>query len=313
MVELQTDLMLTPEQAEGVLAAWLGTAVRCTDIERLHGGMINSVLRLAFDREPHSAVIKLSGSGQSFAGEVRALRHLRERAFPCPQVYHVENVARLLPYTFLLLETLPGVSLAQARLGSTARHRVEMELAEVLLDLHGHTRETFGPPEAAGETSWVAAFMPRLHRVRAEPEVGQRLPPEVLAEVDRAIGVAPELLAEAGKPTLIHGDIWAANVMVAQDRNGAPDGPRWRLSGLVDPGAQYADVEMELAYLRVFQTVGTPFFDIYSASRPLRPGYELRWLVYWLRTYLIHVWLFGDQHYRDMTAWVAQELVSHTR
>ncbi|MGC9522490.1 MAG: fructosamine kinase family protein [Anaerolineae bacterium] len=306
MVELQTDLALTHGQAERVLAAWLDSSVRCTGIERLRGGMINSVLRLTFDRAPHTAVIKLNEKGNGFAGEAHALRHLRERGFPCPDVYLHDARSELIPYTFLLLEALPGVSLGEARLLSRDMERIEGELAEVLIALHTHTRDTFGPIDAAGETDWTAVFMPRLRAVRAKPEVERRLPASVLQEIDRAIDVAPDLLQAQGRPTLIHGDIWAANVMVHE----AGDG--WHLSGLVDPSAEYADVEMELAYLRVFHTAGQAFFARYTQVNPLRPGYELRWLIYWLRTYLVHVWLFGDQHYRDRTALIAQEIVART-
>ena len=303
---------LTPAEAECVLAAWLGRRARCTGVERLRGGMINSVLRLSFDREPHTAVIKLNAGGQGFGDEAQNLQYLHERGFPCPEVYLVGDpldpdgldLEVQLPYTFLLLETLPGVTLDDARMDRVNRDRVERELAEVLADLHAYTRPTFGPIDVPGSERWVDSFMPRLHEVRQEPEVTQRLTAEVLRVVDQAIEMAPGLLADQGEPALIHGDIWSANVMVAE----ASDG--WHLSGLVDPGAQYADVEMELAYLRVFHTVGQTFFDIYTAYFPLRPGYELRWPVYWLRTYLIHVWLFGDQHYRDMTALVTREITT---
>ncbi len=305
MFNLQTDLHLSPEQAEGILSAWLGTRVHCTGIERLVGGMINTVLRLRFDRDPYTAVIKLNSAGTRFHDEAQILRHLRDRGFPCPSVYAVDDDARLLPCTYLLLETLPGANMAEVTLGPRDRDRVEREMADVLVALHGHTRKTFGSVDAVGEARWVDVLMPDLHSIRAEPEVSQRLPAEVLANVDRAITLAPNLLADQGEPTLIHGDIWAANVMVHE----ASDG--WHLSGLVDPGTQYADVEMELAYLRGFNTVGDAFFDAYTARRPLRRGYEARWRVYWLRTYLIHVWLFGDQHYCDMAAKIARDIVSY--
>jgi fructosamine-3-kinase len=306
MFNLQTDLALSPEQAEHVLSGWLGTRVRCTGVDHLVGGMINTVLRLRFDHDPYTAVIKLNQPGTVFGGEALILRHLHDRGFPCPKVYLVDDDARLLPYTCLLLETLPGVSLAEVQLGRHDRDRVEQEMADALVALHDHTREVFGPIDAPAGTRWADVLMPDIFEIRAQREIAARLPTDVLADVDRAIELAPGLLADQGAPTLIHGDIWAANVMVHETGDG------WHLSGFVDPGTQYADVEMELAYLSGFNTVGPAFFDTYTARRPLRPGYERRWRVYWLRTYLIHVWLFGDQHYREMTAKVARDIVSST-
>lgn len=55
------------------------------------------------------------------------------------------------------------------------------------------------------------------------------------------------------------------------------------------PRLQYADVEHELAYLQAFDTVGTDFFDAYTAQTPMRPGFEIRRLFYGLNTHMIHV------------------------
>lgn len=304
MVTLQTDLMLTQDQAGDVLSAWLGGRVRCTGIAPLEGGMLNSVLRLTFDREPNAAVVKLNGDGQTFTEEALALRHMRARGFPCPEVYLEDSARALVPYRLLLLEALPGVHMGRASLDDADRARVERELAEAMAELHTHTRETFGAVEVEGPEDWRQVFMPDLHKMRASTEVQMRLSAEVLDDVDRAIAVGEGWLADQGPPTLIHGDIWAANIIVHRHDDG------WHLSGVIDPSAQYADAEMELAYLRSFRDPWSDFFDAYTALHPLRPGHERRWLVYWLRTYLVHVYYFGDQHYRDVTAWAARTILN---
>lgn len=88
----------------------------------------------------------------------------------------------------------------------------------------------------------------------------------------------------------------------------------WHLSGLIDwPAMQYADVEHELAYLEAWETVTPSFFEHYGRERPLRPGYGLRRLFYWLHTYMLHVWLYGQQRYRDLAAEAAQAIVRQIR
>lgn len=311
MTTTQHNLTLTTAQAEAILSAWLGAPAACTAIRPLHGGMINAVYGLEFDREPFTAVIKVSATGGGFASsdftstdfatEARALDYLRAHTrFPSPRVYRLEATPQTIPYAFLLLETIPGVCLEGLSLSQAEADEIDRQLAEVLLELHSHTGARFGsiagPPASE---RWPDVFVPLLVEVRAQPEIAERLPAGVLAEVDRAIALAAVELADQGKPTLIHGDIWAGNLIVQPGKDG------WRLAGIVDPGLHYADVESELAYLEVFGGRRDAFFTAYTARSPLRPGYRRRRLFYWLKTALLHVWLFGDQYFRDFTAQTA--------
>jgi fructosamine-3-kinase len=138
--------------------------------------------------------------------------------------------------------------------------------------------------------------------VRAQPEIIRRLSRAALADVDYAVARAGDMLADQGVPTLVHADIWAGNIIVQQDGTG------WQISGLVDPGAEYADVELELAYLESFNNPRPAFMEVYTRQHPLRPGYRVRRMFYWLLTYLIHVWLFGEQRYLESTLDLAAEL-----
>ncbi len=307
MLDRKTDLTLTSYQAEAVLEAWLGASVHGIQVQPLHGGMINTVLQLSFDRPPFQAVIKLAEPGAdgpwALGGEAARLRYLQAHTrFPCPQVYLEDASRRILPYDFLLLERLPGVHFGQVPANPVAWAQLDGQLAEILLGLHAHTRPTFGPLEGPGRTQWADLFLPRLQEVRREPAIARRLSATVLAEVDHAITRAGDLLADQGPPTLIHGDVWAGNIIVQQRQGG------WHITGLVDPGAEYADAEMELAYLESFGKSRPAFMEVYTRQRPLRSGYEVRRMIYWLHTCLIHVWLFGNRSYIQYTAEVASQL-----
>lgn len=306
---LSTGITLTTEQAQTILSRWLGIGVCCRRIEPLQGGMINSALRLTFDRAPGTAVVKLSADQDSagLQSELARLDYLKSATTcPVPRAYAYEAADADVPFSYLLLETIPGCNLGQATLTPTDRNRIEGQLAEVLIELHGHTRHTFGRFHEAGEALWSDLFVPSL--VANREHVAGKLPAQVLKWIDEAIDSAPAALREQGVPTLIHQDMWAGNIIVAPKEDG------WHLSGLVDPsGAKFADVECELAYLQVFDTVGDLFFDRYTDHHALRPGYEVRRLFYWLDTYMTHVWLFGDQHYRDRTAETAEAIIANTR
>lgn len=311
MFNIQNHITLTNGQAETVLQAWLNHPVTCIDSVPVKGGMINTVLRLTFDHPPYKAVIKLNTPGvdgpYSLDKEAAILRYLRKNThFPCPQVYAEDSTGSHIPFAYLLLECLPGDSLWQACETGLVKPAdiadLDRQLARILLELHSHTRMTFGKLDEPGMPRWVDLFIPRLHEVRAQPEIGQRLSRTVLTDVDYAIARAAELLADQGVPTLVHADIWAGNIIVEHNSTG------WQITGIVDPGAEYADVELELAYLESFNNARPAFMDVYTRQRLLRPGYGVRRMIYWLQTYLIHVWLFGEQHYIDITTNLAADL-----
>lgn len=299
MIDLQPNLELTVEQAERLVQSWLDVPVACSGIRRLEGGLVNTVLQIDFDRPPYRAVAKLHGrQGDTFSPEARALEYLRtETECPVPGVYLHDQSGRVVPHAVLLLEHIPGVCLNGLDLEPPERADIEAQLAAVLGELHRHKGGRWGDLDAGrGSVTWAEVFTARLEDARDHPLIAKRMGSEVCARIDTAIDVAQVALRDSGRPTLVHGDVWDGNVIVRRE-NG-----RWRLAGLLDPNLQFADVELELAYLEVFDTPRNAFFAAYANYHAPRPGYELRRLFYWLHTALVHVALFGGDFFRDYTA-----------
>lgn len=80
-------------------------------------------------------------------------------------------------------------------------------------------------------------------------------------------------------PSLIHGDLWAGNIVAG----------RW----LIDPAVAYADREMELAFMTMFGGIPRAMFDAYLDEWPLDEGWERRRPALRLHHLLVHVRLFG--------------------
>lgn len=197
----------------------------------LHGGELNSVLRLEFDREPYAAVIKMNSEDNTdFTGERRRLDYLRDiGGMRCPEVFAVGFADDEIPCSFLLLEDLRGVSLEMAQLHPDDRSTIEHQLAEILLQLHSRKRTTFGQiDEDPGPARWTDIVIPRLIEMRNEME--GTVPSAVLSDIDIADNAAPDVFSSQGEPCLIHGDMWAGNIVVAQSKC------KWSVSGFIDPG-----------------------------------------------------------------------------
>lgn len=307
MIDLQPNLDLTIDDAERMLGAWLGDSVSCSGISRLDGGLVNSVFGLEFDRPPFAAVVKLHGrDGDSFADEARSLAYLKsETSCPVPRVYLQDSTGQVLPAAFLLMERVPGVCLKNLDLDAADRSEVDRQLATVLAELHEHRATWWGNVDAGrAATTWGEVFAGRLAAARELPAVADRLLGEVLDTVDQALDRVSTFITDGGRPTLVHGDVWDGNLMVART-----DG-RWRITGLLDPDLQFADAEYELAYLEVFDGSRDVLFASYTTRHPLRAGYHERRLFYWLHTALVHVALFGDDYFCDFTARTARSITA---
>ena len=80
-------------------------------------------------------------------------------------------------------------------------------------------------------------------------------------------------------PSLVHGDLWAGNVVEG----------RW----LIDPAVSYSDREVELAFMGLFGGIPEAMWRAYAEAWPLSPGWERRRWALQMHHLLVHVRLFG--------------------
>ncbi len=246
----------------------------------LGGGCIGEVYRVELE-DGTPLVAKVDREAEAhLERESYMLRYLRENSdLPVPEVYHGSQ-------TLLLMEFIEGSS----RFSKGAEHHAAELLAalhDVSADAYGHEQNTLigslDQPNPWNE-SWVEFFRDNrlLHLADVAQESG-RLPLEDRKRIDQLAGKLEGLIEEPEKPSLIHGDVWSANVLATGDS----------ISAFLDPAIYHADREMELAYINLFNSFGQDFLDRYREIRGIRDDFETRRDVYNLYPLLVHVYFFG--------------------
>jgi fructosamine-3-kinase len=280
------------ETATAIVRHNLSATLSVVGAESLHGGMVNRVEKWTTDGEPAAIVAKLSEQPdkQDFYTEYKSLAWYRQNSsFPVPEPYACISGAEF-SGTCLLMECAKGENLSRARITGRGMEHFQNELARILIDLHTHRRDSYGSClEAAGPKRWLDIFAPQIES-NFNDSKGQ-LSRSCCETVERLLSNLDKWLPEYNQPTLIHGDIWATNIMIDDT-----DVDRPVITAFLDVNARYAEVEYELAYLRVFSTADEVFFAEYSKAHPLRPGFDQRCLVYWLNTMMLHVAAFGSAY-----------------
>ena len=197
--------------------------------------------------------------------EAEGLDALRAAGAPTPRVLGVDPAV-------LVLEHVAGPG-------------DRRELGRALATAHGslgpafgwHRDNVIGPlPQANPWTDdWPRFFVEQ----RVAPYLDD-LPSDLARRVQRAMdGPLPALLDHDVPPSLIHGDLWAGNIV----------GDRW----LIDPAVNHADRELDLAMLALFGGVSGELLAGYEEAWPLDAGWERRRPALQLYHLLVHVRLFG--------------------
>lgn len=249
----------------------------------LSGGCIGSVFRAEMP-DGSSLAVKEARPRGTLDVEGFMLGYLsRESALPVPRVIVAQP-------DLLIMEFVPG----RSRFDDAA----EVHAAELLADLHGRTWTHFGlerdtligglPQPNPPTTTWIDFFRRHrlMHMADAAAKEG-RVHPSTRKRLVNLTNRLDTLLQEPPCPSLIHGDVWTTNVLAEGGR----------VTAFLDPAIYYADPEIELAFITLFNTFGPAFFDRYQALRAIPAGFfEVRRHIYNLYPLLVHVRLFGGSY-----------------
>jgi len=250
-------------------AALIGGTLRRT--EALSGGSLSQIVRIAL-ADGREAIVK---NGPSPRIEAAMLKAVAASGAPAPAVLGVSDEA-------LVLELLPN---------GGALHDAWASLGTALATLHLVTGERYGWAEdyafasLAIENGWADDW-PRFWAERRLLVHLARIPSSLARRVEALAADLPHRLPARPAPSLLHGDMWGGNVLVAGTR----------VSGLIDPACYYGHSEVDLAMLTLFDHPDAAFYDAYG---PLEPGHEERLTIYRLWPALVHLRLFGSG-YRGM-------------
>jgi len=212
------------------------------------------------------------------------LQYLRDHTeLPVPDVFHSDD-------SLLIMSWLPS--------GGNLNQLAEQHAADLIAGLHSISGPCFGfvsdtvigglHQPNPNTTTWIEFFRDhRLLYMTNQAYKAKRLPLNVVSRLEDFSSSLDIRLCEPDAPSLIHGDLWAGNILCFDNK----------ITGLIDPAIYFAHAEIELAFTTLFSTFGERFFRRYQEHRPIAPGFfEERLSIYNLYPLLVHVRLFGG-HY----------------
>lgn len=230
------------------------------------------------------------GEGDDPAGNVTMeaegwmLEYLaRKTKLPVPKVYWYDSAT-------ILMEFIEG--------SGVMNDGVQENAAELLAGLHAIRGEFFGLERDTTtgtallpnpyESDWVVFFREHrlLYMAREALKEGV-IDAALMRKIERLAARLETYMDTSVAPGLVHGDLWGGNVLLGQGK----------INAFIDPAMYFADPEIELAAIRLFDTFGDPFFARYHEINPARPGFnEARQHIYSLFPLLVNARNFGRRY-----------------
>jgi len=236
-----------------------------------------------------------------------------ETSVPVAEILAYDDSRRLFDRDYLLMERLPGRSLAETSLAGRALDGVFRQVGAYLAQMHALVADRYGylgahrPMEP--QPTWPQAFAVMWNKLLDDIVACGGYTPEEADALRRLLEVYRPHFDRPVPASLLHMDVWSQNILV--DEQGT-------VTGLVDlDRALWGDPEIEYAVLDYCGISEPAFWQGYGRERDLSFSAQIRarfYTLYEVQKYIvIRIWRRNDPQqalaYKRQSFALAQPLV----
>ncbi|KJD33232.1 fructosamine kinase [Tamlana sedimentorum] len=254
------------------------------------GGDISEAFKIDTTAKSYFLKTNTSGHAQNmFQTEKLGLETIKNtNTIAVPELFACGNLGKT---AFLLMEFIGAKTPSETNFKTLAEH---------LAKLHKTSADNFGLI-----TNNFIGSLPqqnKFHKHWTDFYINQRLLPQLnLAKTSNLLQDS-EIPTEARlnevltplfkniKPSLIHGDLWGGNYIIA--KNGTPY--------LIDPAIYFGHNEVDIAMSKLLGGFSHAFYQAYQNIIPFNAFTETRIEIYQLYYLLVHLNLFGGSYYTQV-------------
>lgn len=265
-----------------------GFSVRLLSSHPVGGGCINHAVKLTTSAGDYFLKWNATPPADLFQREAEGLKEMRDLSNPWLQIPKVIWSREA--------DQWPGLLLMEYLTPDTSTDGYGERLGRGIAWMHRKTASAYGFHHSnyCGSTlqdntwtdTWAGFYAQRrIGTLVSQIRTVRGMSSDDLKTYDKLIDQIPQLLTHPTIPSLIHGDLWSGNYMYTIN------GP-----ALIDPACYYADREMELGMMKLFEGFSAEVWKAYLDEFPLLPDWQQRIPLYQLYHLLNHYLLFGGSY-----------------
>ncbi len=245
-----------------------------TEFSQIGGGVAGGmVYRTVLDKSPFVVAIKTTKDKDLLEKECKYIKYIQQYAdIKLPEIYFDTTIDN---QYFVVMEYFDGVNCLSdyvLEASEENRKKVAGEIADNIIKLQSVKGEKYGDLLSPEFDDWHDYYKPFVKMVKREADVLQKegyITKHILDYVNKAYENYDVIFDEpVSKPTIIHGDYWAGNLIVNKD---------FELIGVLDPfNSIWGDSEYELFALNAVHNGKIPILEAYMSKQSVSEKFMLK-------------------------------------
>lgn len=256
----------------------------------ISGGDISSAYHLQTQNQGYFLKVNYSSNASKmFQAEKEGLKAIaKTNTIATPKVYlqdrHKNHVYILMEYIEAVIPTSNGfknLGTQLARLHQTKGEEFGFLQNNFIGSLHQSNKQ---------HHNWSEFYIEERLLPQINIALSKRLLNEKEIPSNNKIQVVLDNLLKNKTPSLLHGDLWSGNFLIASN-----DTPY-----LIDPAPYYGHSEVDIAMTKLFGGFDSSFYNTYHDIIPKDEHTNARIELYQLYYLLVHLNLFGSSYYNSV-------------
>ncbi|WP_262709580.1 fructosamine kinase family protein [Pontimicrobium aquaticum] len=256
----------------------------------ISGGDISSAYNIKTQNQDY--FLKVNGSSNAskmFSSERAGLNTIaKTNTIATPKIYLQDSYKNISYILMEYIESVPPAKHSFKKLGIQLA-----KLHQTKADKFGFNQHNFiGSLQQSNSfhDSWLSFYIEERLIPQIDLAITKRLLNQNEVPSNNKMQVVLDNLLKNKTPSLLHGDLWSGNFLIAS--NGTPY--------LIDPACYYGHNEVDIAISNLFGGFDSSFYNAYHDIIPKNEHTNARIELYQLYYLLVHLNLFGGSYYSSV-------------
>ncbi|MGV3073963.1 fructosamine kinase family protein [Clostridium baratii] len=245
---------LKKEELNKIVENYFGIGIKFKE-RLISGGLFNTTYYIEIPEENKKVILRVGPVNRDLLmpfelnlmkGEEYVYKLCENNKIPCSNVLICDTEKKIINRDYMMVEYVDSKALSEIKISEDIENKLYYEVGQHISKLHSITSEKFGRvydvSEDNGFSLWSEYLIDEISKLSNKIRKFNIFDDEQLELFKSCIYKYKEILDEVKTPHLVHGDLWAGNILVENKNN------NFNIAAIIDADrAIFGDIEFEFA------------------------------------------------------------------